>query len=122
MVQAAFNWANPLFNSPMHRTDDHETSVEAAETASFKINEKRLLVLQLLLQHGAMTDYELAAKSGMQQNSIGKRRSECYQAGLVECVMGADGKYVKRSTPSGSKSLAWQLTPYGRTYVEGHTE
>jgi hypothetical protein len=75
------------------------------------------LALTTLKRFGPLTDYELAARTGLQQNSIGKRRKECQDAGLIEGLVDPYGNNVKRPAPSGSKSLVWQLTREGDAYV-----
>ena len=60
------------------------------------------------LSSGDRTDHELAAYTGIQQNSIGKRRGECVEKGLVK----ASGR--RRPAPSGSNATVWMLTEAGR--------
>ena len=107
------NWSPPLA-----RNTDPETSHEAAEDVSFRASAHRLLAMQALDRYGALTDYELAARTGLQQNSIGKRRKDCQDAGMVERLLDADGNSIKRPAPSGSMSLVWTLTEKGRNYLK----
>jgi len=106
-----------LFKDPMSRNSDPETSHEAANEVRFRASRHRLLALTTLKRFGPLTDYELAARTGLQQNSIGKRRKECQDAGLIEGLVDPYGNNVKRPAPSGSKSLVWQLTREGDAYV-----
>lgn len=106
-----------LFNDPMSRNSDPETSHEAAEDAKFRASRHRILALTTLKRFGPLTDYELASRTGLQQNSIGKRRKECQDAGLITGLTDAHGQRVKRPAPSGSKALVWALTTEGATYV-----
>jgi len=106
------NWSQPLA-----RNADPETSHEAAEDVSFRASAHRLLAMQALDRYGALTDYELAAQTGLQQNSIGKRRKDCQDAGMVERLLDADGNSIKRPAPSGSMALVWTLTEKGRNYL-----
>ena len=106
------NWSQPLA-----RNNDPETSHEAAANASFRASAHRLLAMRTLDRSGALTDYELAARTGLQQNSIGKRRKDCQDAGMVERLLDADGNSIKRPAPSGSKALVWTLTEKGRLYL-----
>jgi len=85
----------------------------AAIDARFKANNHRRTALLALLKHGNLTDYELADKTGLQQNSIGKRRKDCQDAGLVTHYRDDDGNKVKRPAPSGSKAYVWMLTDRG---------
>jgi hypothetical protein len=58
------------------------------------------------------TDYDLAAATGRQQNSIGKRRLECQRAGFVEPT----GE--KRPNPeTGTPCLVWRITEEGRDFL-----
>lgn len=97
---------------PAHRKDDWDTSVAAAEDATPGAGPGRSKVLVCLLE-GPATDYDLAAKTGMQQNSIGKRRGDCCRMGLVEPYE-IDGVPAKRPAPSGSLCRMWVLTELGR--------
>jgi len=107
------------FPEPIARNTDPETSHDAAAMATFKANPGRIKALQALWQRDPLTDFELAAITGLQQTSIGKRRGECAEAGLVEACRNGD-KLVKRPTPSGAKAIAWKLTPAGAKYVCTH--
>ncbi len=107
------------FNEPLARNTDPITSHEAAVDASRFSGNNRSKVLQLLYSFGALTDYELSDKTGLQQNSIGKRRGECSQAGLVQALTDMDGNPVKGRTPSGSKAIRWTLTSKGVEFVQG---
>jgi hypothetical protein len=105
------------FPAPNARNTDYETSHEAAADASFKASKHRLFALGALYTYGALTDYELAARTGLQQNSIGKRRKDCQDAGLVTVLMDVNGGKVRRPAPSGSSALVWTLTATGQEYV-----
>ena len=101
----------------MARRNDLDTSHEAARDASKKAPNHRLIALQALFEHGPMTDYELAEKTGLQQNSIGKRRKDCQDIGLVDFFM-LDGEKERRKTPSGSSAYVWQITELGKKFLE----
>ena len=101
----------------MARRNDLDTSHEAARDASKKAPNHRLIALQALSEHGPMTDYELAEKTGLQQNSIGKRRKDCQDIGLVDFFM-LDGEKERRKTPSGSSAYVWQITELGKKFLE----
>jgi hypothetical protein len=105
------------FPYPLARNSDPSTSYEAARDASFKASEHRVKALQAFFDFGPMTDFELADATRLQQNSIGKRRKDCQDAGLVDVLTNEDGVKVKRPAPSGSKALVWKLTQAGRDYV-----
>jgi len=101
----------------MARSTDPETSHEAARDASKKAPNHRLIALQALSDYGPMTDYELADKTGLQQNSIGKRRKDCQDVGLVD-FYSPNGEKERRQTPSGSSAYVWQITNQGREFLE----
>jgi len=105
------------FPYPLARNSDPITSFEAAKDASFKASAHRIKALQALFDFGPMTDFELADATGLQQNSIGKRRKDCQDAGLVDVLTDEDGVKVKRPAPSGSNAFVWRLTQAGRDYV-----
>ena len=107
MNQAALD-----FTSPMARSSDAWTSHAAGRKAVTHSSVGRLLVLRALLT-GPMNDFELAAHTGWQQTSIGKRRLECARAGWVAAHM-VDGAQATRQSPSGTASLVWQITDAGR--------
>jgi DNA-binding transcriptional ArsR family regulator len=108
----------PYFPYPTTRKTDPITSYEAARDTSFKASAHRVKTLLALFEHGPMTDYELASVTGLQQNSVGKRRKDCQDAGLVTFFYNEDGIKVKRPAPSGSYALVWTLTQDGIDYVE----
>lgn len=108
------------FNPPSARNNDYETSHAAAVDASFKASEHRLLALRTLHRYGPLTDYELSARTGLQQNSIGKRRKDCQDAGLVDVYLNEIGDKVKRPAPSGSNALVWTITAEGISFITAY--
>jgi len=105
------------FDEPNARNTDLETSHEAARDATFKASKHRIFALDALNRFGPLTDFELATRTGLQQTSIGKRRKECQDAGLVTVLLGASGEKIKRPAPSGSSALVWVLTAEGSLYL-----
>jgi hypothetical protein len=102
---------------PRMRLVDWSTSNDAALAVNPSAG--RLLAMRTMNQHPAgLTDFELAEKTGRQQTSIGKRRGECARAGLVDVVMNADGKLLKRPSPSGADALVWRITEQGRLWLQ----
>jgi predicted transcriptional regulator len=93
---------------PLARRTDPETSHEAAERMKPLAPRDRLAVL---LAHwtkpDGMTDFELAASLGRQQTSVGKRRGELRDAGLI-----TDAE-IRRKSPSGSTAIVWRITAKG---------
>lgn len=104
---------------PAARRTDPVTSHLAAEKAALGASKGRMLVLQNLLVL-PLTDFELAALTGWQQTSIGKRRHECLRAGYVERALDGHGEEVRRETPSGAQALCWSITAAGREFYEAH--
>lgn len=89
------------WKGPGARRSDPDTSqLAAAKLRSRKVYED---VLRILRDHGAATDFEIAARLGGQQTSIGKRRGELRDAGLVE------DSGQRRPSPSGSPAICWKL-------------
>lgn len=89
----------------MARTSDPETSMMAAEQALVRAGTNRARALNLLRQFPeGLTDFELADLTGLQQTSVGKRRGELRDAGLVYDT----GR--RRPAPSGSAAIVWAAT------------
>lgn len=105
---------------PRARNTDPATSHAAAADAELRASAGRIAVLASLL-NGPKTDFELAAATGRQQTSAGKRRGECRDHGLVDVARDGRGEEVKRAAPSGSKALVWQITPAGIAFYENAT-
>lgn len=103
---------------PGTRATDPVTSHEAEAKVRPHASEGRRLVLSALYL-GPLTDFELAAGTGWQQTSIGKRRGECVALGWVDAVTAPDGTKCKRPSPSGSPAIVWAITASGReAYIE----
>jgi hypothetical protein len=87
------------------RYTDPETCNEARKDALSNAARGRKIALDLLFAHSdGLTDFELAELSGWQQTSIGKRRGELRDLGLVE-----DSGF-RRPSPSGSRAIVWKIT------------
>jgi len=117
--QDLFEYADamrPEFPDPQARKEDPETSHDAANDAKRFSKGNRLLALNALNDHGALTDFELAHVTGLQQNSIGKRRGECCAVGFVE-KREEFGEVVKRPAPSGSNAIVWAITEKGKAFL-----
>lgn len=95
---------------PIARLSDPVTSHVAAADAAHNAPTNRARALEALRQAGenGLTDFELAAVVNVAQTSIGVRRKELQRAGLVEAVMGPDGRTLKRPAPSGSLAIVWR--------------
>lgn len=87
---------------PVARSTDPVTSHLAAIDASSRAQTNRDLALATLRSHpSGLTDFDLADLTGIAQTSIGKRRGELRDAGLVE----DSGRH--RPSPSGSAAIVW---------------
>lgn len=105
------------FTAPMARRTDPKTSHDAAADATVTASAGRMAVLRALHNNGPLTDFELADRAGWQQTSIGKRRLECVDAGLVDKhTMVMSGEVIRRRTPSGSTAIVWTITEWGRKF------
>ena len=105
-----------LFDGGMVRSSDPETSREAALSVRPTVSAHRERVLDLLTRAGrlGLTDFDLEAKTGVKQTSIGKRRGELAALGVVEPKLDESGRPVTRPAPSGRKSQVWVLAQYAR--------
>jgi hypothetical protein len=104
-----------LFDLGDVRPSDPETSRVAADARPFGVSERhRQLVLHHLERAGRMglTDFDLEARTGIKQTSIGKRRGDLTRRGLVEPKIGGDGLPVWRPAPSGCPAQVWVLAQY----------
>lgn len=101
--------------TPMVRRNDGDTSRDAAVAVLGTVDSLRESCLKILRDAGAcgLTDHELADRvkiAGIPcagQTSAGKRRLELQRAGLVEQVIGADGKPARRPT-DGATAFVWR--------------
>lgn len=109
-----------FFPKPLARNSDPSTSHLAARDASFKASAHRIKALNALNQR-PMTDFELAAVTGLQQNSIGKRRKDCQDVGFVMPHTDEKRVKVRRPAPSGSLAQVWKITPSGEKYLKDIT-
>lgn len=110
-------WTPP----PGARNSDPETCHAAAASAAIRASFGRMRALRQL-SYGARTDFELAAATGVQQTSIGKRRGECVKAGWVEAQTDDTGRKVTRPSDSGSPAIVWQITAKGREFLASQRE
>lgn len=93
-----------IFDQPVARATDPNTSWQAARRAATKAESNRAYALRVLRNHGedGCTDFELSAITGVQATSIGVRRKELCRAGLVV----DSGR--RRPSPSGSLAIVWK--------------
>ncbi len=100
---------------PTARRTDPPSAHLAARSAAPRAGSNRAKVLELLAR-ADLTDYELADRAGLQQNSIGVRRSELTKAGYVE-PLSLDGVPVDRPGPTGTACQVWRITAQGLAWV-----
>lgn len=122
MSDTLFIGDEPAFNlaGSGARLTDPDTSHMAATAAIGRKAAHQRLVLDALHWAGddGLNDFELAERTGIQQTSIGVRRGELRDAGLVRKLADADGMVVKRLSPSGSPSIVWTLSAAGYMAAE----
>lgn len=88
---------------PLARSTDPVTSHQAALFATGKAESHRVMALRVLKAHPeGLTDFELAERTGVAQTSIGVRRKELVQMGLVVATL------ERRPSPSGAKAIVWK--------------
>ena len=93
--------------TPVARITDPATSHQAAGFQAGRLRESHRLVLSTL-SLAPLTDFELGARTGKAQTSIGCRRGELTRAGMV-----ADSGDT-RPAPSGAPAAVWAITDHGR--------
>ncbi len=104
-----------------YRATDPETSRLAAIYSLPNRTHGRAVALEALTAAGeqGLTDFELEAVTGIKQTSIGKRRKDLCDAGLVVGRMVIDPATLqlrqdRRPAPSGAKSLVWVAAEHQR--------
>jgi DNA-binding transcriptional ArsR family regulator len=113
-VELHFDWTMEVTSDDLvqakARRSDPVTSHMAAADASRHAPTNRQRALEALRRAGeqGLTDFELAAATGLAQTSVGVRRKELRDAGLVEAVTDSSGALVKRPAPSGSMAIVWK--------------
>lgn len=103
--------ANDLFDyaAKAVRRTDPATSKQAARRNPDQRSVDRLRVLKLHAEHPeGLTDFQLAAILRGQQTSLGKRRGELRDEGLIAETT------ERRPSPSGSPSIVWKITEAGK--------
>lgn len=92
------------FPFPATRASDPDTSHMAARMTEPTAGTHRGRCLRLLQEHPeGLTDFDLARLTGLQQTSIGKRRGELRDAGMVQ----DSGR--RRRAPSGALAIVWEV-------------
>lgn len=89
---------------PTARRADPDTSIAAGARDPNRRQRDRDAVLAVHRAHpDGLTDFELSAVLGRQQTSVGKRRGELRDAGLIEATS------ERRRSPSGSPAIVWRI-------------
>lgn len=102
----------PDLFAPAARNTDPETSHAAAsEHPDIRDNDRRLVLITHAAHPNGLTDFELAALLRRQQTSLGKRRGELRDMGLIEQTE------LRRPAPSGSSAIVWRITATGMGIV-----
>lgn len=92
----------PTLFEPVARRSDPSTSHEAAKLAGRKAETHRQLALRTLQCHPeGLTDFQLSEIVQVPQTSIGVRRHELCQLGLVM------DSGTRRRAPSGARAIVW---------------
>lgn len=104
----------------MYRRTDEDTAQGAAVIAIGNAATNRHLALVHLYAAGddGLSDFDLEAKTGVQQTSIGKRRGELRDAGLVARAFDEAGKGRTRLSPSNTPAAVWVITDAGRRFLQ----
>lgn len=97
----------------MHRATDPDTSTMAAVIAIGHARTDYDRVLELLNEHGPLSDFALARHTGRKQTSIGKRRGELVELGYVERARDTNGCWAQGVSDTGSPCALWQITDAG---------
>jgi hypothetical protein len=93
----------------MVRADPAITSARAARNVEPNTGNQRGRILTALVEHGGLTDLELAVKLGMLDNSVRPRRTELVAGGYAE-----DSGRVREHR--GSEWIVWTATEAGRAW------
>lgn len=89
---------------------DGDTSADAARTFTLdRLTLDERLTLEAISEAGAdgLTDFELAARTGRKQTSLGVRRGALVKAGMVV------HNGLKRDSDTGTPSKVWEITEHG---------
>lgn len=90
-----------------HRATDPDTSRTAARSARVRDGQRKVLDALAVAGGAGLTDFELADRTGVKQTSIGKRRGELRDAGLVV----DSGR--RRPSDTGRPAIVWTLKAAG---------
>ena len=88
----------------LSRTNDPDTSQQAAESASRRGPSQRRRIWEALQELGDATDFELATKVGILRSSAAKRRQELQDLGhVIETPR-------RRRTDTGTLAIVWRCS------------
>jgi hypothetical protein len=86
------------------RTQDPDTSRQAAENASRRGPTQRRQVWEALKKLGGATDYEISVECGILRSSAAKRRQELLDLGYVLETP------FRRKTDTGTEAIVWRCS------------
>ena len=89
------------------RVSDPDTSHEAGKANTNNSEDRRLVLTTHAAHLEGLTDYELADLHGRQQNSLGKRRTELRDAGMIQATP------LRRKGHTKSLCIVWTITDFG---------
>lgn len=97
----------PVSSSGLARNSDPDTSHAAPLTLDLSADRTRVLLTHAKHAEHGLTDFELAEIHGRAQTSLGKRRGELRDCGLIAATE------ARRPAPSGAMSTVWRITSDG---------
>ncbi len=98
---------------PLHRRNDKDTSIQAADAQLARLSINQTKVLNALAAAGevGMLDHDHQKINGLMQDSAGKRRKELQERGLVR------DSGIRRPSPRGPLAIVWCITEAGREWL-----
>ena len=93
----------PLGEFPRVRSTDPVTSFEAAEAIKPVVSDHHRIILECLLEHGALGKDGISARTKLDGNQVARRLNEMKIIGLIELT----GNVVKSN--SGRNEREWNV-------------
>lgn len=104
-------------NRGARNTDPFTSHVASMRSPTVRARDRVLVLCEHYRFPRGLTDFELAEHLGRQQTSVGKRRGELRDDGLICATR------ITRPTPSGSQAIVWAITLDGerlaRIFIKG---
>ena len=98
----AFNKIFQMPDFPRVRSTDPVTSFEAAEAIKPVVSDHHRIILECLLEHGALGKDGISARTKLDGNQVARRLNEMKVLGLIQLT----GKTVRSN--SGRNEREWQ--------------